>query len=543
MSSSSKLSPNIKQFIEEHFNDPVTGPTLYEDAKTKLRERCKTDPHFLLYHVLGYEDIQNPLHYDMIERWRKRMHRLYTLWLIPRSHLKTSVWTIGMTIFELLNNPNLRFLIVNAVYSNARGILSEIKSHFDVNETLRWLFPEYCPDLHPNRKRARLCKWTDERIDFPCSNRVKKKEGNLECLGVEMSLVSKHYDRMIFDDAVNDQNTTTKEYLNKVALWYKNALQLRHSPLDSCVRLIGTRWHFDDLYGRIIAQEGKRRNQGKPPRWLMYRRKVIEPNADDQLVSIWPERFTEEVIEETKDEVGPYVFSHQYMNEPMSEEDAIFDRDKINIIDEYDIPLNVVNFAAIDLAEESEKGGDFTVITVASFDSEGNMYVRDCVRAQLLPLEAVDVVRAVVEEWDCEHVAIENTGFQKTIIKFYKNYAEEKDFYIPWMELNRGTTSKLRRFLALQPLVARGKFHVDENINHLDDLISEMTQCTISHMPSHDDILDTLADLHAIYYAAPVRVKDPSPPANSLDALHPLDEHLETAEEFLGLEEVPYSWR
>lgn len=523
---SRKVKPEVEQFIRETISNPSRGTAFIEQTRQALRKRCKDNPLFFIVKVLKYVDASSPLHQDMIRRWVKRRSRRYTLWLIPRSHLKTSVWTVGMNMWEVINDPSLRFLIINAVYTKALEILAEIKSHFDTNEVLRWLFPEFCPDLITDRRRAKLCNWTSERLDFPCGTRVGKKEGNFECLGVEMSLVSKHYDVMVFDDAVNDKNTATTEYLEKVWSWFRNSLQLRHDPNQSRIILIGTRWHFDDIYGRVIEQEHRRRLLGQAPRWLVYRRKVIEKNPDGIEVPIWPERFTLETIKELEEENGSYIFAHQYLNEPISADDALFKRDKIQFVDEFEVPLDVYTYAAVDLVEEGEYGSDSAVITVMSFDNLGNYYVRQIMRGRIMPFDVIEIIRTLTQVWDIQAVAIEDHGFQRSIVKFYRHYAEQQGFSIPWRPVKIGTQSKFRRILALQPVVETDRFHIVEGIQNAEILVGELTQVTLSHMPTHDDVIDTVALLHAIHQNAPVIATETKPPPNSLDALFPLDEDI-----------------
>lgn len=523
------VKPEIKKLIQECLARPGTGEAFVEQAKQSFRQRCKDDPFFLLYHVLGYRDLDDPLHRDMIERWRKRRDRLYSLWQVPRGHLKTSVWTIGMSIWELLLDPNIRILIINAVFDNAQGMMAAIKTHFETNEVFRWLFPEYCLDLAPASRKKRLCKQTIDRIDVPCGDRMGRQEGNVECLGVEMSLVSKHFDLFMYDDLVNDLNTATKNYRDKVWKWFLNSWQLRHSPTESRLRLIGTPWHLDDVQQRVVRGEHKHRKKKDAddkllkPKWLIYRRAAIEelelPDGSKVMEPIWPERYPLHVLEELRDGetgVGSYIFSCQYLCNPMSPEDALFKLGDIKLIHEDDLPDDMLNFAAVDLAEE---GDDFTVIVVASFDSHGKMYVRHIVRGQIRPLELIDTVRTLNEIWHLNRIGIETVGFQKTIYKFYKDYGSEKGFYLPWVEMKRGNIHKIRRFLALQPLVERGYFHVVDGIANQDQLISEMTTVSVDHLPTHDDILDCLADIQQVFYAAPKQIIEDRPPPGSIDAL------------------------
>lgn len=504
-----KANKQILDFVSAQLK---SGGQDLEGAREVLRRKCKEDLWFLCYHVLGMPDICNELHLDMCERWEARRHWTFSLWMTPRFHLKTSLWTRGGCIQELLINPDQRILIINAKLENALDILSDIKADFETNDILRWLFPEYVIDFASRRMRQ-LCKWGVARLDFPCSKYAGRKEGNVQIMSVEASLVSKHYDLLIYDDPVNDDNTTTKVYRDKVQRWYQNSQNLR-TDMNTRFRLIGTRWHFDDLYSRIIKQEADRRKRQRDrgekirPRYLIYHRQVVEKvEAGGQTIvgvsnaePIWPERFGAEDIDEMKTDLGSYVFSCQMMNNPLPEEDAIFKYSDIKMIDYYDIPENVVNFITVDMAVEETEKGDFSVITVGSFDNQGKMYVRKVIRDKILPSKLLMHLNDLTKAYNVQRVGIETTAFQKTLYRVYKQWAVQKGYHIPWYEMNRGKSSKLKRILSMQPRVERGDFYIEEGIDNVDHVVDEMTTYPRS---AHDDILDTLADLEALFIKAP----------------------------------------
>ena len=491
-----------------------------EALRLVLREKCKTDFWFFQCRVYGNADTYTPLHMEMCERYQARIGKRFSLWLLPRSHLKTSCFTEAGILWEAVVDPDLRFLIVNAKLENAEAILANIKMCVSSNDIFRWLFPEYCPDLAPKTLRDR-CKWLTTRADFPCSKYAGRREGNIEIMSVGASLVSRHFDRLQLDDPVNDTNIETKELRDKSDRWYKNLLQLRHDT-NSIVRLIGTRWHFDDLYSRRIKEETRRRDlmrqTGQPviPRYWIYHRQVVERVEAggesicgyESVQPIWPERFNKEAIEEIRSENGSYIFSCQYMNNPLPEEDAVFKFSDIREVHEIDIPENVVNFIACDIAVEDVEAGDWWVITVGSFDNLGNMYVREIVRDKLLTSSFLNHVHQLTKKWKAVKVGIETTAFQKTLFKVYTQLSHQSNFNIPWTEVERGRSSKRKRILSLQPRVERGNFYVEEDIKNKEHLIEEMTTYPRT---THDDILDTLADLELLFYGAPDQVKDVAP--------------------------------
>ncbi|RMF65371.1 MAG: hypothetical protein D6746_00545 [Bacteroidetes bacterium] len=482
-------------------SDGEQGEQFIEGARQAIRERCKRDLWFLCYYVLGYKDINTPLHHDMCRAWLKRQDWPYSLWLVPRGHLKTTIWTIGDTIREALKDPNCRQLIVNAKLDNAVDILSEIKDHFENNEVLRWLFPEYCPDQHRRGKKTKAAdKWTSTALSWPCRTRYRK-EANVEVMAVEASLVSKHFDIMRFDDPVNDINTATALYREKVYKWFLHSLQLRDNP-KSRVRLVGTIWHFDDLYRREMRKERNRRQTQKmagrkvKPRLLVYRREAIEDGQP-----IWPERFSLEELAAIKEQIGSYLFSCHYMNNPLAPDSVYFKATNIKEVPESAVPSDVVNIAAVDLAMENTRTSDYTAITVCSFTSDDRMFVRYVFRDKIMPFDLVNLIAGLVKKWDLRKVAVEASGFQKAIFNYYKRDARDKGYRIPWVPLSqsqRSSSTKFKRIIALQPIVERGDFYIVDTIQHKDDLIEEMTTFD---QGAHDDILDTLADCYAVSFS------------------------------------------
>lgn len=488
------VSAEVLDFVNDVLDKPGTGDAFLEEARQQLRTVCKADIWFLAYHVLGYKDIDTDLHHEMCDVWGRRAKRRVTLWLVPRGHLKTTLLTITDAIQEKLRDPNHRHLITNAKLDNAEAILGEIKGHFESNELLRWLFPEYCwSHLRgvSKQKFERLGKVTVSRLDFPCRT-VWRKEGNIEIMSVGASLVSKHFDKMTFDDMTNDKFVDSADVRNSSFTWYRNALQLRDNP-STPIRIIGTRWHFDDPYGRLQRLEKvfrKARGGGKKAKMLCYIRKATETDVEGNPAPIWPERFTLNDLEEIKHDIGSYIYSCQYENNPLPDESAIFKRNQINEIYPWDVPNIVSNYIGVDLADEDTKKGDFSAVVVISVDQFGKVYVREIVRGKIFPLELVDILIELTEQYNPVRVAVETTAFQKSIYKYWKKVSRERGVFVPWKEVKR-STQKFRRILMLQPVVERGDFAIVEGCPCADDLIMEMVEFS-GRDSAYDDCLDAL---------------------------------------------------
>ncbi len=506
--SKTSLSSEVLDFVADTISKPGTGDAFLEEARQQIRGKCQTDLWFLCFRVLGYKDIDNDLHHEMCTMWGRRAHRRVTLWLVPRGHLKTTLWTIGDAIQVKLNDPNHRHLIINAKLDNAEAILGEIKAQFETNALLRWLFPEYCWDkLKGTAKKRfeRLGKVTVSRLDFPCRT-VWRKEGNIEIMSVGASLVSKHFDRMTFDDMTNDKFVDNANIRDSNFSWYRNALQLRDNP-STPIRIIGTRWHFDDPYGRLDRNEKSFRKKTlltgkKKARMLCYIRRATEEDPSTGLpASIWPERFTLDDLDEIKHDIGSYIYSCQYENNPLPDESAIFKRDQIKSCYPWDIPKNVSYFIGVDLADEDTKKGDFSAVVVIAVDQFGRTYTKEVIKGKIFPLQLIDTLIELCEQYNPERVAVETTAFQKSIYKYWQKVARERNVFIPWKEVKR-STAKFRRILMLQPLVERGDFYIVEGCMCADDLILEMVEFS-GRDSAYDDCLDALQAAYECSSEAP----------------------------------------
>lgn len=169
--------------------------------------------------------------------------------LVPRGHLKTSIVTVGYTIQTMLNNPNCRILVMNAVWDFSRKILDQIKGYLTTKSVLPDLFGQF---------DGRGSSWTTDAITIAQRESGTPKEHTIETAGVESSLTGNHYDYIVLDDLVVRENVGTRDQLEKVVTRYKDCLDL----LDpgGKITVVGTRWHTDDLYGRLLRDEAKSLN-------------------------------------------------------------------------------------------------------------------------------------------------------------------------------------------------------------------------------------------------------------------------------------------
>lgn len=397
------------------------------------------------------------------------------LLLMPRGTFKSSVVTIGFALQMILVNQDVRILIDSETFAKAKAFLSEIKGHLEGNEKYREIYFTLYGSYPDSRKKEDL--WSDSQINISARKRARK-EPTLSCGGVDVTKNGMHYDLIIMDDLMSENNVTTKEQIDKVVMHYK----LAYSLLDPGCPLIviGTRWDYNDVYQYILDNESDNFN-------ILVRKAY---NKDGSL--FFPERLTEEFLQKTKRTQGSYIFSCQYLNEPVDDESATFKRS--NMIRRpwelvKDMPINW--YLCVDPSYDGPYS-DYAALVVVGMNYQRDLYVRHVLRKKMNYAETIEQMFDLYNRFDITRIVLETVATQKSIQYELNNEQKRRNTWLPVTEIKSRTKSKEDRIRALAPFYEFGHiFHVKE-CNQLDELEYELI-----HFPkgTHDDIVDALANV------------------------------------------------
>ena len=367
------LTDPVKAFIQRVISD-----TEYDDMVKADAVRCiyrdevfKKDFSSLVF-LLSYRDI-GAFHKDLIKRIAQDKSPR-KLWLWARAHFKSSLITEAHTIFLIINNPDIRLLIGSNTLDIAKSFLNNIKKHFTSNEDFRFFFKEFCPI--PN-KDGKIEFGTTENFTVP--NRVRIcKEPTVMCAGVGTNLTGFHFDYMKLDDLVTRLSVTNEEQIKVTKEYYASLRQLFDNPLYPKEDVVGTTYHFADLYSEL-----KNNTEFE---------KSIIPIKDEGENIVFPERFTEEGIQRLMDDpsMSSYEFSAQYYLNPVNPKDRKFRDEWITYFDI--LPQGLSEYICVDPASTQNKKSDYTVIERWGFDSEGKCYLINGIRDKLTSFQRIDIL-------------------------------------------------------------------------------------------------------------------------------------------------------
>src|SRR6266404_3750402 len=235
----------------------LTSKKTTPDAETKgaLRVMCTKDLYSLARRVL-YRDAKTPMSPEFhkpICQFRQTSPYSRNLYLVGRDHLKTSLITSAGNVQRILSDQQIRILLASNIAGSAEAQLAEIKGHL-ANPLLIWLFPEILWE-DPERQATEV--WSGSKIAVKRSRRIK--EATIETVGAEGAITGRHYEHGSYDDLVDEQNSQTRDQMEKTIHWFKTTQSLFEPGATQ--EIVGTPWAFNDLYDWLIRQKLKREFQ------------------------------------------------------------------------------------------------------------------------------------------------------------------------------------------------------------------------------------------------------------------------------------------
>jgi hypothetical protein len=199
----------------------------------------------------------------------------------------------------------------------------------------------------------------------------------------------------LMDDLVKSKAEVMNEDLReKLWQWYLFDYKPRLKPHAAQV-LIMTRWHEDDVAGRLLQEE--------PGEWHLINLPMVSEGDDDPLgrpigARLWPEWFTDQMVREAMRD--PAVWLSLYQQRPTADEGTFWKRDWLMPVPPSMVPpQDVMRFYGASDYAVTKGGGDWTVHGVIGLDPQDRPWLVDLWRAQTASDVWVDVWCKLVKQW------------------------------------------------------------------------------------------------------------------------------------------------
>ncbi len=217
------------------------------------------------------------------------------------------------------------------------------------------------------------------------------ERGEYFATGIRGPLIGRRADLVIIDDPVKSEAEADSLLLrDRVWNWYRFDMTTRLKPRGRVV-LIMTRWHMDDLAGRLLAQH--------PAEWRVLRLPALaeenDPLERPPGAALWPEWEDEAALQRKRETIGERAWSALFQQSPRPIVGSLFKTECIDIVDM--VPTHNTEFVVRgwDLAATSGVGGhdpDWTAGVKLGRDDRGRFVVLDVVRIRGTPHQVEEAV-------------------------------------------------------------------------------------------------------------------------------------------------------
>ena len=222
--------------------------------------------------------------------------------------------------------------------------------------------------------------------------------GSYRSAGVGGGITGMGFDYGIIDDPIkNRAEANSPTYRHAVWNWYTSTFYTRQER-DASILITLTRWHEDDLAGRLLAQAA---SDPEADQWTVISLPAIaeDPLADGdprQLgEALWPWKYNEEKLLKIRKTVGEYEWGALYQQRPKAPEGFRLKREWFSkLVDAAPVEARRVRYW--DKAGTSD-GGAYTAGVMQAINPDGLIYIEDVVRGQWNATEREKVIVQTAE--------------------------------------------------------------------------------------------------------------------------------------------------
>jgi predicted phage terminase large subunit-like protein len=382
--------------------------------------------------------------YEKIQRGEKVRLMINLPPRAGKSRLATQLfpaWVLG-------KSPELEFMVTSysADLASKFGLATK-----DVmtNEKYQAIFPD-----------VRLRKDSKSKADWKV-----KQGGSYHAVGVGGSLTGMGANCAIIDDPLkNREEAESKLIRDKIYDWYTSTLYTRLQGYGAVIVIL-TRWHDDDLAGKLLYEDEQRRERGEQTEdWEVLKFPALATEDEDwgegirrkEGEALWPWRFPKDKMLQTKDTVGLYDWAALYQQDPVLAETQEFKADMFQYYTDADLKDKQLQYyTMVDPAISQKESADNTVVLTVGKDRNGpNWYRIKEDAGHFTPGQTVDVIFKHQQTYRSE-VWLETVAYQKALKYSIEEEQRRRQTYFKVEEVKTGTNKEMR-IRGLIPLYEAG---------------------------------------------------------------------------------------
>lgn len=363
---------------------------LMEEARRELARRTMGD--FVLYVDDNYQmNWHHRLLCDYLDKLARKEIRRLMVFMPPR-HGKSELVSRKFPAFLLGRNPDTSIISCSYSADLASRMNRDVQRLID-SEKYSVLFPEshlFGKNIRSTAKGSFL-----RNSDI---FEIVNHRGTYRSSGVGGGITGMGGEYIIIDDPVkNREDADSATMREKVYDWYTSTLYTRLEK-DGCILLTLTRWHEDDLAGKLLkaAQEGADQwTILELPAVCEYPPKPYDVRQEGE--ALWKWKYDEEALEKMKVTVGSRDWAALYQQHPTPGEGGTFKREWWNYYKV--LPDGLYDFVqSWDCTFKDAQSSDYVVGQVWARKGSSR-YLLDQVRGRMSFTETLYAIRSLSAKW------------------------------------------------------------------------------------------------------------------------------------------------
>ena len=447
-------------------------------ARTDLKKLAKTDIHnFTRYTMDDFRDSWH--HRKMFSLLDQFVDKEITRLMInlPPRHTKSESVSRRLPSYILGKYPDAKIISCSYGADLASMMNRDVQKIIEENS-----YHEVFPNTKLNSSNIRTVAGTFLRNSDIFE--VVGKKGVYKCAGVGGAITGYGMDYGIIDDPIkNREEAESPVYREKIWQWYQSTFRSRRQK-NASILLTMTRWHEDDLAGRLLALAEK---NPKADQWEVFSLPALtddEPIAeyDDRTgpgQALWPSEFDVDDLLSTKASLTTYEWLSLYQQRPGAAAGNLVKKESFKyctlengILSLGETKKYILSqckvFQTCDPAASEKSSADDFVLATWVQTPFNDLALIDILKTRMETPAQVPLFRQQYTKWRPLQQWVETNGLG---ISLYQHLVAEG---LPIGKLNTGRSDKLTRFIPAATRITAGSVYFLAGAYWLNDYETEL---------------------------------------------------------------------
>lgn len=320
----------------------------------------------------------------------------------PPRHGKSRISTIHGPLWILENFPNKNVVVTSYGADLAEDFSREVRDFIKDN---------------PDQLEVRIRKDADRISKF-----LTNKDGALTAIGIGGPITGRGADVLLIDDYIKQiKEANSPTYRQQTWDWFTTTAMTRLEP-NASVIIVATRWHHDDLIGRIL--------KNFPDDWEHIKYHAIAREKDNlgraPGEALFPQRYSVKTLNSRQALLGTFYYDALFDQEPHDSTGDLTDKSWIKVIEAKDIPERPFRLVRVwDFAGTESASADYTAGALIAGDPQSQeCYLLNMIRQKNTAAKNELLVTKTAESDgpSVEIVICQETGSAgKAVVEHYKS--------------------------------------------------------------------------------------------------------------------------